>query len=84
MFKLGIPFFIIGSGLSQAPVTERPVALPPENQGAMASDSLEPAGRESVIAIVLDGNTEAAFSAEFVPALGTEIRMGFVPISICW
>jgi hypothetical protein len=81
MFKLGIPFFIIGSGLSQAPVTERPVALPPENQGAMASDSLEPG---SVIAIVLDGNTEAAFSAEFVPALGTEIRMGFVPISICW
>jgi hypothetical protein len=82
MFKLGIPFFIIGSGLSQAPVTERPVALPPENQGAMASDS--PAGRESVIAIFLDGNTEAAFCAEFVTALGTEIRMGFVPISICW
>jgi hypothetical protein len=84
MFKLGVPFFIIGSGLSQAPVTERPVALPPENQGAMASDSLEPAGRESVIAIVLDGNTEAAFCAKFVPALGTEIRMGFVPISIRW
>jgi hypothetical protein len=44
----------------------------------------EPALRESVIAIFLDGNTEAAFSAEFVTALGTEIRMGFVPISICW
>ncbi len=39
---------------------------------------------ESVIAILLDGNTEASFSAELVPAVGTEIRMGFVPISICW
>jgi len=38
---------------------------------------------ESVIAIFFDGNTEAAFSAEFVIALGKEIRMGFVPISIC-
>jgi DNA-binding transcriptional LysR family regulator len=34
--------------------------------------------------ILLDGNTEAAFSAELVTAVSTEIGMGFVPISICW
>ena len=56
-------------------------SLPLRSRGR---DSLEQAIRESVIAIFLDGNTEAAFSAEFVTALGTEIRMGFVPISICW
>ena len=39
---------------------------------------------ESLISILLDGNTEAAFSAELVPAVSTEIGMGFVPISICW
>jgi hypothetical protein len=33
---------------------------------------------------VLDGNTEAAFSAALVTAVSTEIGMGFVPISICW
>jgi hypothetical protein len=32
---------------------------------------------------LLDGNTEAAFSAELVTAVSTEIGMGFVPISIC-
>ena len=39
---------------------------------------------ESPISILLDGNTEAAFSAELVTAVSTEIGMGFVPISICW
>jgi len=39
---------------------------------------------ESLISILLDGNTEAAFSAESVTAVSTEIGMGFVPISICW
>ena len=39
---------------------------------------------ESLISILLDGNTEAAFSAELMTAVGTEIGMGFVPISICW
>src|SRR5260370_11769319 len=39
---------------------------------------------ESLIFILLDGNTEAAFSAELVTAVSTEIGMGFVPISICW
>ena len=39
---------------------------------------------ESLISILLDGNTEAAFSAELVTAISTEIGMGFVPISICW
>ena len=39
---------------------------------------------ESLISILLDGNTEAAFSAELVPAVSTEIGMGFVPISIYW
>jgi hypothetical protein len=39
---------------------------------------------ESLISILLDGNTEAAFSAELVTAVSTEIGMGFVPISICW
>jgi hypothetical protein len=29
-------------------------------------------------------NTEAAFSAELVTAVSTEIGMGFVPISIYW
>jgi hypothetical protein len=38
---------------------------------------------ESLISILLDGNTEAAFSAELVTAVSTEIGMGFVPISIC-
>jgi hypothetical protein len=33
---------------------------------------------------LLDGNTEAAFSAELVTAVSTEIGMGFVPISIYW
>ena len=37
---------------------------------------------ESLISILLDGNTEAAFSAELVTAVSTEIGMGFVPISI--
>jgi len=32
---------------------------------------------------LLDGNTEAAFRAELVTAVSTEIGMGFVPISIC-
>src|SRR5260370_33951350 len=39
---------------------------------------------ESLIFILLDGNTEAAFTAELVTAVSTEIGMGFVPISICW
>src|SRR4030095_13783972 len=39
---------------------------------------------ESLISILLDGNTKAAFSAELVTAVSTEIGMGFVPISICW
>ena len=39
---------------------------------------------ESLISILLDGNTEAAFSAELVTAVSTEIGMGFVPISIFW
>ena len=39
---------------------------------------------ESLISILLGGNTEAAFSAELVTAVSTEIGMGFVPISICW
>jgi len=39
---------------------------------------------ESLISILLDGNTEAAFNAELVTAVSTEIGMGFVPISICW
>jgi hypothetical protein len=39
---------------------------------------------ESLISILLDGNTEAAFSAELVTAVSTEIGMGFVPNSICW
>ena len=39
---------------------------------------------ESLVSILLDGNTEAAFSAELVTAVSTEIGMGFVPISICW
>ena len=39
---------------------------------------------DSLISILLDGNTEAAFSAELVTAVSTEIGMGFVPISICW
>jgi hypothetical protein len=39
---------------------------------------------ESPISILLDGNTEAAFSAELMTAVSTEIGMGFVPISICW
>jgi len=39
---------------------------------------------ESLISILLDGNTEAAFSAELVTAVSTEIGMGFVPISIYW
>src|SRR3984893_4669367 len=39
---------------------------------------------EPLISILLDGNTEAAFSAELVTAVSTEIGMGFVPISICW
>ena len=39
---------------------------------------------ESLIWIILDGNTEAAFSAELVTAVSTEIGMGFVPISIFW
>ena len=39
---------------------------------------------ESLIFILLDGNTEAAFSAELVTAVSTEIGMGFVPISIYW
>jgi hypothetical protein len=39
---------------------------------------------ESLNSILLDGNTEAAFSAELVTAVSTEIGMGFVPISICW
>jgi len=38
--------------------------------------------RQSLISILLDGNTEAAFSAELVTAVSTEIGMGFVPISI--
>ena len=36
---------------------------------------------ESLISILLDGK-EAAFSAELVTAVSTEIGMGFVPISI--
>jgi hypothetical protein len=39
---------------------------------------------ESLVSILLDGNTKAAFSAELVTAVSTEIGMGFVPISICW
>ena len=39
---------------------------------------------ESLISILLDGNTKAAFSAELVTAVSTEIGMGFVPISIRW
>jgi|SRR6516225_4904870 len=39
---------------------------------------------DSLISSLLDGNTEAAFSAELVTAVSTEIGMGFVPISICW
>ena len=39
---------------------------------------------ESLISIFLGGNTEAAFGAELVTAVSTEIGMGFVPISICW
>ena len=39
---------------------------------------------ESLISILLDGNTEAAFSAKLVTAVSTEIGMGFVPISIYW
>jgi hypothetical protein len=39
---------------------------------------------ESLISILLDGNTEAAFSAKLVTAVSTEIGMGFVPISIHW
>ena len=38
----------------------------------------------SLISILLDGSTEAAFSAELVTAVSTEIGMGFVPISIFW
>jgi hypothetical protein len=38
--------------------------------------------RQSLISICLDGNTEAAFSAELMTAVSTEIGMGFVPISI--
>src|SRR6516165_11918454 len=38
--------------------------------------------RQSLISTLLDGNTEAAFSAELVTAVSTEIGMGFVPISI--
>jgi len=38
---------------------------------------------DSLISILLDGNTEAAFSA-VLTAVSTEIGMGFVPISICW
>ena len=38
----------------------------------------------SLLTILLDGNTEAVFSAELVTAVSTEIGMGFVPISICW
>jgi hypothetical protein len=34
---------------------------------------------ESLISFLLDGNTEAAFSAELVTAVSTEIGMGFVP-----
>jgi hypothetical protein len=34
--------------------------------------------------ILLDGNTEAAFGAELMTAVSTEIGMGFVPISIRW
>ena len=40
--------------------------------------------RQSLISILLDGNTEAAFSAELVTAVSAEIGMGFIPISICW
>ncbi len=40
--------------------------------------------RQSLISILLDGNTEAAFSAELVTAVSAEIGMGFVPISIRW
>jgi spermidine synthase len=39
---------------------------------------------ESLISILLDGNTEAAFSGKLVTAVSTEIGMGFVPISIYW
>jgi hypothetical protein len=39
---------------------------------------------DSLISILLDGNTEAAFSAELVTAVSTETGMGFVSISICW
>jgi hypothetical protein len=39
---------------------------------------------ESLVSILLDGNMEAAFSAELMTAGSTEIGMGFVPISICW
>ena len=39
---------------------------------------------ESLISILLDGNTETAFSAELVTAVSAEIGMGFVPISIRW
>jgi hypothetical protein len=38
----------------------------------------------SLTSILLDGNTEATFSAELVTAVSTEIGMGFVPISISW
>jgi len=43
-----------------------------------------PSRWESLFPILLDGNTEAAFSAELVTAVSTEIGMGFVPTSICW
>jgi hypothetical protein len=40
--------------------------------------------RGALISILLDGNTEAAFGAELVTAVSTEIGIGFVPISIGW
>jgi hypothetical protein len=42
------------------------------------------AARESLVSILLDRNTEAAFNPELETAISTEIGMGFVPISICW
>ncbi len=54
------------------------------------SDTIDVRGRLPVLldqnssVRLLDGNTEAAFSAELVTAVSTEIGMGFGPISIYW
>jgi hypothetical protein len=54
----------------------------------LAADVHEPDLRapvcQGLISISLNGNTEAAFSAELVTAVSTEIGMGIGPVSICW